>query len=306
MILGIDTSCYTTSVALAEKGKIIADKREPLKVETGERGLRQSDGVFMHLKALPRLLEELAKEYDFSKIKGVIASTRPRPQETSYMPVFTVGTSFAKTVSATLNVPFYETSHQEGHIMAALHTCPDSFDDEDFVSVHISGGTSEILYTKKTPYGYDFSLCAGTLDLHAGQLVDRIGVKMGLNFPCGTELDKLALNSPTACKLPVTLKGADFHLSGAESKAEFYIKNGEPAESVARGVLVAISISIKKSLDVLYMSTPFKNVIIGGGVSASKVIREELTSSNYNIHFSESEYSTDNACGVALIGDLLR
>ena len=306
MILGIDTSCYTTSVALAENGKIIADKRAPLKVQQGERGLRQSDGVFMHLKALPLLLEELAKDNDFSKIKGVIASTQPRPEETSYMPVFTVGTAFAKTVAMSLNLPFYETSHQEGHIMAALHTCPDKFEDEEFVSVHISGGTSEILYTRKTSSGYNFSLSAGTLDLHAGQLVDRIGVKMGLNFPCGAELDKLALSTKTFCKLPVTLKGADFHLSGAESKAEFYLGKGEPYESVARGVLVAISESIKKSLDVLYSKAPFKNVIIGGGVSASKVIREELKSHNYNIHFSDPAYSVDNACGVALIGDLLR
>ncbi len=307
MILGIDTSCYTTSVALARGGEIIADLRKPLKVESGKQGLRQSDGVFMHIKALPELISNLSLEFDLKALTGVIVSTAPRPNEGSYMPVFTVGYSVAKSVASALKVPLYTTSHQEGHIMAALKSAYEPFCDDTFMSVHISGGTSEILETTATDKGYALNLKAATLDLHAGRFIDRIGVMMGLDFPCGNAMDNLGLTTDFAHKLPVTLKGANFHLSGAEAKAISLVKNGEDPAIIARSVLVSIAQSLEKSLYALYKTVPFKNVIIGGGVSASKVIRETLKSNKYfNIHFSDPLYSTDNACGVALIGDLLR
>lgn len=304
MILGIDTSCYTTSVAAAEKGEILLDLRSPLCVKEGERGLRQSDGVFMHVRNLPSLIESAAKEIDFSQITAVAVSKTPRPCEDSYMPVFASGHSFARALASALRVPLFETSHQEGHIMAALHSCGNAVTENEFVSVHISGGTTELLRTKRKPCGFSLELAAGSLDLHAGQLVDRCGVMLGMKFPCGAQLDALAQTAEKGAKLPVTLKGADFHLSGAETQAAKLISGGaEPCE-IALGVLECIADSLKKSLDVLYERQPFSTVIMGGGVSASRVIRGRLKSEKYRILFAGQKYSTDNACGVALIGEL--
>ena len=106
--------------------------------------------------------------------------------------------------------------------------------------------------------------------------------------------------------VPVTMKGADFHLSGAEAQAVLRLEKGCNKAAVARGVLEVIAYSLKNSLDKLYSLEKFSTVVIGGGVSASSVIRKTLYSKNYRILFADPRYSTDNACGVALIGDKLR
>ena len=303
MILGIDTSCYTTSVAVCRNGEILLDLRSPLNVAEGNRGLRQSDGVFMHTKALPQLISQLAEKVDLKTLRGVAVSTMPRPEEGSYMPVFLAGYSVAKTLSCALSLPLFETSHQEGHVMAALTTCGEKVKDSEFISLHVSGGTTEILRTTPSGNGFTLSLEAGSLDLHAGQLVDRVGVAMGMKFPCGKELDALAQTASKGEKLPVTLKGSSFHLSGAEAQAMKLLEKGCDRGTLARGVLETVAISLKKSLDTLYKEKPFETVVAAGGVTASRVMRETLKSKNYRVLFAEPRFSTDNACGVALLGE---
>jgi len=303
VILGIDTSCYTTSVAVCKDGNILFDLRSPLNVAEGNRGLRQSDGVFMHTKALPHLISQLSEKVDMKTIRGVAVSTKPRPEEGSYMPVFLAGYSVAKSISCALGVPLFETSHQEGHVMAALATCGETLSDRSFVSLHVSGGTTEVLRTTPTQNGFSLSLEAGSLDLHAGQLIDRIGVAMGMKFPCGKELDTLALTCQKGEKLPVTLKGASFHLSGAEAQALKLLEKGCDPCALARGIIEAVALSLKKSLDTLYKEKPFETVVAAGGVTASKVMRETLKSKNYRVLFADPRFSTDNACGVAILGE---
>jgi len=112
-ILGIDTSSYTTSVALIneESNEILADERKVLEVKKGQKGLRQQEAVFQHLKNLPELYEKIP--YDLSNIKIVSVSSKPRNAENSYMPVFIAGRNFGKVISDTLNCEFLEYSHQE-------------------------------------------------------------------------------------------------------------------------------------------------------------------------------------------------
>ena len=109
--LGFDTSCYTTSVALARDGEIIASRRRLLTVEAGGRGLMQSEGVFQHETRLPGLIEELMQEAGVVRLDAIGASTRPRPVDGSYMPVFTVGEGYGRSLAAVLGVPFIATSH---------------------------------------------------------------------------------------------------------------------------------------------------------------------------------------------------
>ncbi len=303
MILGIDTSCYTTSVAVCRDGEILHDLRSPLNVAEGNRGLRQSDGVFLHTKALPELISQISEKIDMKALRGVSVSTKPRPEEGSYMPVFLAGYSVAKSISCALSVPLFETSHQEGHVMAALATGMEAVTDSEFISLHVSGGTTEILLTSPHDKGFTLSLEAGSLDLHAGQLVDRIGVAMGMKFPCGKELDALALTSEKGEKLPVTLKGTSFHLSGAEAQAMKLLEKECDRGALARGVLETVALSLKKSLDTLYKEKPFGTVVAAGGVTASTVMRETLKSKNYRVIFANPRFSTDNACGVALLGE---
>ena len=152
LFLGIDTSCYTTSVAAYFNDRMIHVKKM-LDVKEGDCGLRQSDALFQHIKNLPVLFEDIKNSVNpkaFEKIT-VAVSAKPRSVQGSYMPVFLAGQSFARTISAVLGARYIETSHQDGHIMAAIYSCKNySICDEPFLTYHLSGGTTELLLVKKT------------------------------------------------------------------------------------------------------------------------------------------------------------
>ena len=180
LFLGIDTSNYTTSVALydGETGELRQQKKL-LPVREGQLGLRQSDAVFHHTAQLHALFEELVRGVDTKSIAAVGASVKPRPVSGSYMPCFTVGENTAKIISAALKVPFTGFSHQEGHIAAALYGSGrlDLF-DKTFIAFHVSGGTTEAVLAKGSGCGFTCEIIAQTLDLNAGQAVDRVGLML--------------------------------------------------------------------------------------------------------------------------------
>ena len=146
--LGIDTSNYTTSVAAVADGKIY-NYRQILDVKQGERGIRQSDGVFQHMKLLPVLYRKLSEQIDVSQVGAVGVSVRPRNVKGSYMPVFLAGYGYARVIADTLGVPLIEFSHQDGHIMAGVFSSGvEELLNGEFISVHLSGGTTEILKSR--------------------------------------------------------------------------------------------------------------------------------------------------------------
>ena len=121
--LGFDTSCYTTSAAAVnEQGEVVAASRLLLPVKQGERGLRQSEAVFAHVRQMPMVMDDLKEQLKGidHEIVAVCASSSPRDEEDSYMPVFTVGLGHARVLADALDIPLYETSHQQGHIAAGL------------------------------------------------------------------------------------------------------------------------------------------------------------------------------------------
>ena len=198
--LGIDTSNYTTSAALFADGRVIQSKRL-LPVKEGQIGLRQSDAVFHHVQQLPTMLDVLWKEQ--AALGGVGVSVRPRDQEGSYMPCFTVGYGAAKMIAGALSVPVYTFSHQAGHIMAALYSSDQiALCKKKFLAFHVSGGTTEaLLVTPDKEHVFHCELVAASLDLKAGQAVDRVGHMLGLPFPAGPALEKLALEWTGPCLL---------------------------------------------------------------------------------------------------------
>ena len=235
MYLGFDTSNYTTSVALFD-GKNVFQSKKLLKVKSGERGLRQSDAVFQHTVNMPEILAEL--EYDSFKLKTVGVSTRPRNIDGSYMPCLTVGNSVANAVSKFTNAPLYTTSHQVGHILSALYSV-NRLDliNQEFIAFHVSGGTTEALLVKPDKNEIiKAEIIAESLDLKAGQAIDRTGVLLGLTFPCGKEIDALSQKSEKKYKIKPSMKGLNCSLSGVENKAKKMIENGELPQDVSKFV----------------------------------------------------------------------
>lgn len=301
LYLGIDTSYYTSSLALVdETGRLLEDRRRPLPVPEGARGVAPSHGVWEHLNALPPMVEEALAGRQ-RRIAGVAASVRPRPQEGSYLPAFRVGEGFGRSLAAALGVPFVATTHQEMHLMAGIWSSDAPPQGERFLAVHLSGGTTELLLVRRRPGGFEEELLGATQDLHGGQLVDRVGVALGLPFPSGPHLERLAATAEAPIALPSFVRGRTVGFSGAEAAALRLIGQVRPAD-LALGLFHCMAKTLEKWLRPAIAETGLQEVLIVGGVAANGVVRERLRSRlRAKLSFAAPQFSVDNAVGVALI-----
>lgn len=293
LFLGIDTSNYTTSVALCGDKEV--NLRKIIEVKKGQRGIRQSDGVFLHLKELPCQIESL--DADLKDISAVGVSVKPRNREDSYMPVFTAGSGFARVIAKTLGVPLFETSHQDGHIMAGIISCgAEELINEEFTAVHLSGGTTEILLCRYENGSFNAKIVGGTKDISAGQLLDRLGVRLGMKFPCGKELDALSLTTDKVINIKPSESGGFFNFSGAETKL-LKLSDTEDAAVLARTALLFAANSINEALK----TAAAGKVLFVGGVASNTILREMFSKAQYKAYFASPELSCDNAVGVSYI-----
>jgi len=300
--LGIDTSCYTTSLVVMDGRTIVYEGRKLLDVKKGTVGLRQADAFFQHVQNLPVLYDDLLKVVDIKKLSSIVVSTKPRPVEGSYMPVFTAGENFAKVIAGTLDIPIIPISHQENHLYAVLF---ETEIKDNFVGVHISGGTSEILKVSQDN-GLDISIIGQTLDLSFGKLIDRMGVYMGLDFPCGRALDAL-VNELSYYPLKMSIKSLDFNISGIENQLKtYYDKEGDVSKiayTLFRYIGQLLIVVLEKSLE----QTGYKKIVLSGGVSANTVIRQSLKDYfKESILFTSIEYATDHSVGNAYYGNVVK
>ena len=305
--LGVDTSNYTTSAALyiSEENRIVQVKRL-LPVKQGELGLRQSDAVFHHTKQLPDMIEELRSKYGSMKPAAVSASVRPRNVEGSYMPCFLCGEGFGRSLSAVNDIPLFRTSHQVGHILAALYSAGRmELVNERFIAFHVSGGTTDCLYCETDADDVIKITEVGTsLDLKAGQVVDRTGVMLGLQFPCGSELEKLAMKADKSYKVKAVLKDSSCCLSGVENKCRDMLDKGEKPENIAKFCLDTICVTVAAMTDKAIEKYGRLPLVFAGGVMSDKLIRDRIISLYNDASFAEPQFSCDNASGVAIYGYL--
>ena len=302
--LGIDTSNYTTSVALYcfEDDKLYQNRRL-LPVEKGKCGLRQSDAVFHHTQQLKDIISELYNGLDFTPIiKAIGVSSRPRDRENSYMPCFTVGINTARVLGTVLSVPVYEFSHQMGHIAAAVYSADSKYLYKDkFLAFHVSGGTTEaVIVTPDNGVLKVSDIVGKTLDLHAGQAIDRIGVEMGLTFPCGKELEKLALQCGKKVTVKPCIKGTDCCLSGLQNICENMLRQDIDTSEIALTCLMYIEKTLEKMCKAILDKYGDMPVLFAGGVMSNSIIRAGL-SEKINCVFATAELSSDNACGTAVL-----
>ena len=302
-VLGIDTSCYTTSCAIAdEHARLLAAERMLLPVKAGTCGLRQSEAVFIHLKQLPQVMDQAMSRIN-ADIAAVCVSAKPVDGDDSYMPVFQAGLSAAKSLAAAMRIPCYETTHQRGHMEAAQ--IGGSQMKGDFMALHLSGGTTDLLMVS----GDCLTLLSASQDLPAGQLIDRVGVRLGLPFPAGPSLEQLAVRGRSTGRYGVNLDESGLHISGAEAQAIRDIEQETlNPEDIAAEVFDFISRSVFRLLSREQEEKGIHSVLIFGGVASSALLREMLLNrieykrSRLDIRFGAPEYSGDNAAGVAMIG----
>jgi N6-L-threonylcarbamoyladenine synthase len=304
MFLGLDTSAYTTSLALVDREeRLIWESRLPLPVREGGLGLRPSEAVFHHLLNLPRLWAAGAAHLEAASLAAVAASARPRPWPSSYMPVFKVGEAFGAFTAQTSGLIFLPSTHQEGHIMAGLWSA--GLPPGRYLVLHLSGGTTELLAAEEsTPGNLAITLQGGAADLNAGQFIDRIGVAMGLKFPAGPALERLARGGNTgAVVLPVAQKGTAFSFSGPASHARRLLERGCPRADLARAVEVCVADSLVRAIKSLDGAAGFRALLLVGGVAANLFIREYIRQGlpELPLHCAAAEFSGDNAVGLAVL-----
>lgn len=295
--LGIDTSNYTTSVAVFD-GMGGHNAGRLLEVRPGELGLRQSDALFQHVKRLPERFAQLRREGWLDGLSAVAASTRPRAVEGSYMPCFLAGESQGRALADVLGVPFYAVSHQQGHLAAAAWSAGKlELLDRPMLAWHLSGGTTELLYVEPEGTNVRAECIGGTSDISAGQLIDRTGVLLGLPFPAGRAMDALAVESGPVRGFPVKLNGLTFSLSGMENQARAMAEQGRPPQEIARFVLETVASVVRRTTDAALRQHPGLPVLCSGGVASNRLLRGVMTDAD----FAEPQYSADNAMGVAIL-----
>jgi N6-L-threonylcarbamoyladenine synthase len=334
--IGIDTSCYTTSIAaISLDREIIFNEKILLKVKENGKGLRQSEMVFQHVNNLGELSGRIREAMEKYEVVSICASEKPRPVDGSYMPAFTVGLNFARLYASLSGAEFYKTTHQENHKEAVL--IGKKLRNEDrFLTVHISGGTTEIFLSDRGVH----KIVGGSKDVSLGQLIDRFGVRLGYEFPCGKYIDKLAMSCDKKIEkgLKTSVKGGYMNLSGLENQVNremklCYLENKSDDIDMNIDENIDVNIDTKgiRSKDIsdidaylakLLMDTLTRNiyksivyiadeykvdeVVFVGGVASSEYISshigKKLSLDRIDSYFSTPELSADNAVGCALIG----
>ena len=328
--LGMDTSCYTTSVALLdEAGALVGEARQILSVKPGRCGLQQSEMVFQHTRNLPRLVEEAVEQVLQSErvegaevgsagatgLAGLAAagyelaaigvSGYPRPLENSYMPAFLAGLSVARSLAAVTGAKLEVISHQENHLEAGLWSAGGPA-VERFLLLHASGGTTDVLLAERQQDGrYRITEVGGSLDLHAGQFVDRIGVALGLQFPTGPALEALAQQAELPLELPVSVRKLQVSLSGPCTAALRKLEAGAEPAALALGVEHALAETFARVLRNGAQEYRVRDVLLVGGVGSNKYIRQHVEKKLAKLRYPvrlwvpEGRFSCDNATGCA-------
>lgn len=299
--LGLDTSNYTTSTALIDTDSMEAVQfKKLLQVKEGELGLRQSDAVFHHTKQLPEMVSALFENRQ-AMPDAVGVSVRPRNIIGSYMPCFLCGEGLADSLGAVNKIPVHKTSHQIGHILAALFSSHKlELINEKFIAFHVSGGTTDcLLVTPDKEKVFEITEIGSSLDIKAGQAIDRAGLMLGLKFPCGKELEKLAAKSDKKYKLKPMLKNGNCCLSGLENKCRKMLDDGEKKEDIANYCLSFIFSTIYSMTEFALESCGNIPVVYAGGVMSDKLIRDRLLQ-KFDAFFAEPDFSCDNAVGTAV------
>ncbi len=304
-LLGIDTSNYTTSASFYDTDKnsiITAGKLLPVK--KGELGLRQSDAVFHHTRQLPEVIRSVFMQAnDIPDAVGV--SVRPRNADGSYMPCFLCGEGLADSISAIYGIPVYKTSHQTGHILAALYSANRlDLTGTRFIAFHVSGGTTDCLLCEPDEEEIiKITEIGGSLDLKAGQAVDRVGLMLGLDFPCGKQLEELASRCTESFRVRPVLKNGSCCLSGLENQCRTMLENGASHEAAAMYCLEYIYASVREMTGYAMKIHGQLPVVFAGGVMSDRIIRNKLEK-DMESYFAEPAFSCDNAAGTAVFAAL--
>ena len=307
LTLGIETSCDDTGVAILKGGCEVLCEFLSSQIKDHSRfgGVIPEFAARKHLENLLPLVDAALKETKINpKELNLIAVTRGP----GLMGSLIVGVQTAKALSQVWDVPLIGVNHLEGHLFAPLVDSPDL--EPPFLSLIVSGGHTEII--KVNSFG-DYEFLGETRDDAAGEAYDKAAKILGLKYPGGPEIDKLAKNGNSkAFNFPVPLKNTDkieFSFSGLKTALLWQVKkfqdsNSElPIEDLCASFQKAVTEALISKINLAVKITGIKKVSASGGVSANSALREALNKNkNFRTWLPEIKRCTDNAVMIAMAG----
>lgn len=312
LVLGIETSCDETSAAVVDEGVVKSNVISSQLVHAKYGGVVPELASRAHQRLIIEVVEEALAKADVSKhqIQGVAATQGP-----GLVGALLVGLNFGKALAYGLRVPFIGVNHMEGHLYSNL-LLPEK-PSYPFISLIVSGGHSMLVLVTAS---FEHRLLGQTRDDAAGEAFDKVAKMLGLGYPGGPIVDKLASKgNPGAIRFPRTYleeNSYDFSFSGIKTAVLYYLRDHGLTQpgAVSDGLLPDICASFQMSVvEVLVAKTiaaakqfGVKDVTIAGGVSANSQLRsmmkEACSRNGFRLFYPPIEYCMDNGAMIAFVG----
>ena len=314
IILGIESSCDDTSAAVIRGNKILSNIAANQEIHNEYGGVVPELASRAHQQNIIPVVEKAVNKANIQqKDISAIGFTRGPGLLGSLL----VGTSFAKSLSMSLNVPLIEVNHLQAHILAHFiedaNIMPPKF---PFLCLTVSGGHTMIVLVKDY---FDMEIIGKTTDDAAGEAFDKIGKIFDLDYPAGPIVDRLAKNGDeNSFKFnKPRLVNYDYSFSGIKTSVLYFIQKElkknpdfikENLENLCASVQKSIVEILMEKLEKAAKDFEIKDVAIAGGVSANSGLREAMKKNEeklgWNIYIPKFEYTTDNAAMIAMVAQL--
>ena len=314
IILGIESSCDDTSAAIINGNKILSN------IAANQTVHQEYGGVVPELASRAHqqnIIPVVEKSFTKANIQQKDISAIGFTRGPGLLGSLLVGTSFAKSLAMSLDVPLIEVNHLQAHILCHFiedaNPMPPKF---PFLCLTVSGGHTMIVLVKDY---FDMEIIGKTIDDAAGEAFDKIGKIMGLDYPAGPIIDKLAkLGNPDAFTFgKPKLENYDYSFSGIKTSVLYFLQKQlkenpnfiqENVENLCASVQKTIIDVLMKKLEKAAQDYDVNEVAIAGGVSANSGLREAMQKNveklGWNVYIPKFEYTTDNAAMIAMVAKL--
>ena len=308
--LGIETSCDETAIAIYDSNKGIIGESiySQMKMHAEYGGVVPELASRDHCLKIIDVLKDALGDYQLSDIDQIAYTSGP-----GLLGALLIGESFAQGLSSALQVPLIPINHLEGHLMSPMMEFPEI--SMPFICLLVSGGHSMIVDVKAKG---DYEIIGQSQDDAVGEAFDKVGKLLGLPYPGGPHIEKLALNgNPKAYDFPrpmIHSDNLDMSLSGLKTAVLYTVQKVEEinnhikadiAASFQKAVTDVLIAKIKKTIN----QTNRSDVIIAGGVAANKYIRKEFkeleNTINVRVYYPDLKYCGDNAAMIAFVGSMM-
>lgn len=308
IILGIESSCDDTSAAILKDGRVLSNFIANQEAHKEYGGIVPEVASRAHQINIIPIVEKAIKAAGIHKRDiNAVAFTRGPGLIGSLI----VGVSFAKSFAMSLDIPIIEVNHMQAHVLA--HFAEEPKPSFPFLCLTVSGGHTQIVLVKDF---LDMTIIGSTLDDAAGEAFDKTGKLLGLDYPAGPIIDKLARLGKPVFEFPEpNIKGLDFSFSGLKTSILYFLKkNLEENPDFIKENLNDICASVQSRIVSILMNklkkaseeTGIREICIAGGVSANSELRATLEATgkaeSWNTYIPRFEFCTDNAAMIAVTG----